>query len=40
MKRYVSPNCALELVEEVHDLRLDRDVERRDRLVEHHQLAG
>ena len=30
----------LELVEQVDDLRLDRDVERRDRLVEHHQPSG
>ncbi len=30
------PELLLQLVQEVHDLRLDRDVERRDRLVEHH----
>ena len=38
MNRYVRPNSLLQLFEEVHDLRLDRDVERRDGLVEHHHL--
>ena len=33
MKRYVSPNSRLELLHQVDDLRLDRDVERRDGLV-------
>ena len=33
MKRYVSPKSLLQLLEQVDDLRLDRDVERRDRLV-------
>ena len=34
----VRPKLVLEVVEQVDDLRLDRDVERRDRLVEHDQL--
>ena len=38
MKMYVEPEVVLELRDEVHDLRLDRDVERRHRLVEHDQL--
>ena len=33
MKRYVSPNSSLEILEQVQDLRLDRHVERRDRLA-------
>ncbi len=33
MKRYVSPNLTLQVLEQVNDLRLDRDVERGDRLV-------
>ena len=33
MKRYVRSNSRLQLLEQVHDLRLDRDVERRDGLV-------
>ena len=33
MNRYVRSNSLLEVLEQVHDLRLDRDVERRDRLV-------
>ncbi len=33
------PELLLELREEVDDLRLDRDVERGDRLVEHHHLG-
>ena len=33
MKRYVSPKSRLEVLEQVDDLRLDRHVERRDRLV-------
>ena len=33
MNRYVRSNSLLELLEQVDDLRLDRDVERRDRLV-------
>ncbi len=32
------PELVLKLHEQVHDLRLDRHVERRDRLVEHHHL--
>ena len=31
------PELVLQIFEQVHDLRLDRDVERRDRLVEHDQ---
>ncbi len=38
MKTYVSPNSSLQVVEQVDDLRLDRDVERRDRLVADDQL--
>ena len=38
MKRYVSPNSLLQVLEQVEDLRLDRDVERRDRLVADDQL--
>ena len=33
MKRYVRSNSRLERLEQVEDLRLDRDVERGDRLV-------
>ena len=33
------PEVVLEVVEQVHDLRLHRDVERRHRLVEHDQLG-
>ncbi len=39
MNRYVSPNFCLQISEQVDDLRLDRNVERRDRLVEHHELG-
>ena len=38
MKRYVSPNSLLQLLEQVDDLRLDRDVERRHRLVADDEL--
>ena len=38
MKMYVSPNSFWSCASEVHDLCLDRDVERRDRLVEHDHL--
>ena len=33
MNRYVSPSSLLQVLEQVEDLRLDRDVERGDRLV-------
>ncbi len=39
MKRYVSPNSFCSSLEQVDDLRLDRDVERRHGLVEHDQLG-
>ena len=38
MKRYGQPELVLELVEEVHHLRLDGHVERRHGLVEHQEL--
>ena len=38
MKTSVSPSSSLEILEQVEDLRLDRDVERRDRLVGDDQL--
>ena len=37
MKRYVRPNSSWSCCEQVDDLRLDRHVQRRDRLVEHDQ---
>ena len=33
MNRYVSPHSRLQVLQQVDDLRLDRDVQRRDRLV-------
>ena len=38
MKRYVSPRSLLQILQQVDDLRLDGDVERGDRLVEHEEL--
>ena len=38
MKISVSPSCALQVAQQVQHLRLDRDVERRDRLVGDQQL--
>ena len=40
MSRIAKPEVVLQLGEQVQDLRLDRDVERRDRLVGHDQRAG
>ena len=40
MKRYVRPNSRCKPVEQVDHLRLDRDVERRDRLVEDRRSFG
>ena len=39
MNRYERPNCALQVLQQVDDLRLDRDVERGDRLVADDQLG-
>ena len=39
MNTYVSPSSRLQVVEQVDDLRLDRDVERRHRLVADDQLG-
>ena len=39
MKRYVRPSCVLQLLEQVDDLRLDRDVEGGHRLVGDDQLG-
>ena len=40
MKMYVSPNSLLQVLEQIEDLGLDRDVERRDRLVADDQLRA
>ena len=39
MKRYASPEPLLQVLEQVDHAGLDRDVEGRHRLVEHHQVG-
>ena len=37
MNRYESPSRALQILQQVYHLRLDRNIQRRDRFVAHHQ---
>ena len=39
MKSSARPNSSLQILQQVHDLRLDRDIERRDRLVANDQFG-